>query len=236
LLPIIIHYDQYSLYPTNWDGGQYNPGQTPAGDPVNRFPDGVSPQQKFDYPSPAPKYLNQVSAPQLRTETYSNNQPGVWLPNLRKRQAGGLYFAREGSGPGSFGWLSWRPEESGGQSQGALVGSLQFPGNFLDKYPGSQLDMNLAYGNQNGVLEVGEWIATSTGNVSSASGNINEAYIDNGTPVMLIVYHNATGTGSNLRYQVHSFVKARLVGYSFSGSNKWILFQFLDWTDSCEEP
>jgi hypothetical protein len=234
LLPIAVRLNQYSIYPSNWpEDMQYNPTQYP-GDGVEIFPEGNGPQE-FDWPVPAPQYINLNTAPSLETATYVNNIPGVPLGDAL---SGYVYLAREEGPSGGFGWLTW----DGDTSAVALGNSLTFPGNFLEKYPGSDSDMGTGApppgtesGNQNGVLEIGEWLENSTGNISSMVGIIR-GYIDSQTPVTLIMYDETDGeTGSNADYRVRGFVIVKLIGYSFQGANeeKWIMFEFVAWGSEC---
>lgn len=237
LLPIAIRFNQYSMYPSNWPT-----------DPVTRFlrnPDGspvypadpVSETQIFptsmDYPSGL-QYVNNATAPTLNVSTYLDNVPGVPLSDGRR---GYIYRAREGGDTsGGFGWLTWRGETSASE----LRASLSPPGNFMEKYPGSDADTDnikhhvgegLADGD--GVLEVGEWLENATGNIHSEADIIQD-YIDNEMPVTLIVYDAYDGTGSNAIYRVAGFVKVKLLAYKFGGNPKWIMVEFVGWGEECQ--
>jgi len=234
ILPISVHYNQYSIYPSNWEPGlQLNGSKFPA-DTVEMFPVGNGPSG-FEFPVPAPVYENRATAPALRTDTFVRNWPGV---PLRHAKPGFLYWAREEGPSGSYGWLSWRPPSS---SQ-SLRASITYPGNYLGQYPGSPADMGTtgdppgsSTGDQDGILELHEWVENSTGNIASAEGVIR-GYVASGTPVMLVMTDATNGeTGENANYRVAGFVIVRLLGYSFQGSqsDRWILFEFVDWGDVC---
>lgn len=237
LLPISVRLNQYSAYPTNWTPDlQINKTIYPA-DSVLIFPDGNGPHA-FEYPNPAPVYMNQASAPALRSSSFQRNWPGV---PLRDAATGYIYLAREEGPSGSFGWLSWRPPSSAEN----LRDSLTYPGNYLDPvagYPGSAADTGTTAdppydetGDGDGTLEIHEWVENSTGNISSAEGIIR-GYINSGTPVTIIMTDQTNGqTGENANYRVAGFVIARILGYSFqgSGAEKWILFEFIDWGKVC---
>lgn len=246
LLPIAVRFNQYSSYPSNWP--EIPPPGSPmqlnatiyGGDPVSILPAGNGPTG-FEYPVPAPVYFNETTAPALRTNTFDLNWPGVPLSNGEK---GYLYWAREEGPNGSFGWLSWQPPASAI----ALRDSLTYPGNFLDYfdgYVGGPADMGTTgdppgadTGDKDGLLEIHEWVENSTGNISSAEGLI-QGYINSGTPVTIIVTDQTNGrTGSNANYRVAGFVVVKIIGYSFQGSpsDKWILFEFVEWGKECKSP
>jgi hypothetical protein len=243
LLPITVRLNQYSAYPSNWPAGlQLNPGQYP-GDPVELFPATSNPNGGFQYPNPDPRYQNIADAPALRTSTYVNNWPGVPLADA---QPGYIYLARqEGPPNGNFGWLSW----DGDGSTPTLVDSLTFPGNFLEKYPGSDADMGTTNnapfgdtGNQNGILEFPndqgkyEWLEGVDGNVTAVADIIRD-YIDKQTPLSLIYFDENNGeSGANANYRVRGFLVVKFIGYSFQGSNpdKWIMFEFVNWGSECQ--
>lgn len=238
LLPIGVRFNQYSMYPSNWTTDPvtrylYNPDGSPVypDDPVSDmqiFPDSM------DYPSPDLEYENQATAPKLNVSTFLDNVPGVPLSD---GQRGYLYRAREGGDTsGGFGWLSW----DGDTDANALKDSLSWPGNFMEKYPGGNADMdNIKHhegeglGDGDGVLEIGEWLENATGNIHSEAEVINQ-YIDNEMPVTLIVYDQSDGTGSNAIYRVAGFVKVKLLAYEFGTDIKWIMVEFVGWGEECQ--
>ena len=234
ILPISVHYNQYSIYPSNWESGlRLNPTKFPA-DSVEIFPVGNGPSG-FEHPSPPPSYENKTTMPAIRTDTFVRNWPGV---PLQHAQPGYVFWAREEGPSGSYGWLSWQAPSSAEQ----LRASLTYPGNYLDLYPGSPADMGttgdppgVTSGDQDGILEVHDWVENSTGNISAAE-DVVRGYVSTGTPVTLIMTDLSNGlTGANANYRVAGFIVVRLIGYSFQGSqaDRWILFEFVDWGDSC---
>jgi Flp pilus assembly protein TadG len=248
LLPIAVRLNQYSAYPSNWIiGQQYNEQLYPNDPATQLFPEGTGPNGGFEYPNPEPVYINDpgVDPPRLKTSTFKTNIPGV---PLRHATQGLIYWAREQGPSGSFGWLSW----DGSPAASDLRDSLTFPGNFPDMYPGGPADGNYtgdppsagepvdgdtATGDGNGLLQIGEWVENSTGNIASAVPLI-DGYIDSGLPVTLIVYDITNGkTGENANYRVAGFIKVRLVGYSFQGNNdsKWIVFETIGWANECKK-
>jgi hypothetical protein len=241
LLPITVRLNQYSVYPTNWpqDAGPLNEQIYGYHDP-EIFPDGIGPHD-FEYPNPAPVYLNESPDPYVFTkgsEPFDRNYPGV---PINDALPGYLYLARDEGPEGSFGWLCW--QNCSANPNTGLKAGLTYPGNFLDPdygYPGSPADLgtldtngNGSSGDGNGILEVGEWVRTSTGNIASSQDLIN-GYVNSGRPVTLIMYDKTNGlTGGNAAYRVSGFVITKLIGYSFQGDNKFIVFEFVDWGSAC---
>ena len=164
ILPMTIRLQQYSVYPTDYEGPArvyrtepafdelQGPGDPPGPDPVALFP---APEE-FDYPEP-PKQ-NKVSDPSppvyrlapgfdgtngvFSSTTFIRNLPGE---PLSRAKAGYVYWAREevdNTPVGNLGWLTWR-DESGNTSTPVLAASLDFPGNFtdpVDGYPTGLMD------------------------------------------------------------------------------------------------
>jgi hypothetical protein len=239
LLPITVRLNQHSVYPTNWEGGPLNE-QIYGYHVPEIFPDGNGPQD-FEYPNPAPVYLNESPDPTVFTkgsEPFERNYPGVPISDALP---GYLYLARDEGPEGSFGWLCW--QNCSANPNTGLKAGLTFPGNFLDPeygYPGSPADIgtldtngNGSSGDGNAILEIGEWVQASTGNIASSQDLIN-GYVNSGRPVTIIMYDITNGlTGSNAAYRVSGFVIAKLIGYSFQGSNKFIVFEFVDWGSAC---
>ena len=260
LLPISIRHKQYSVYPSNWAPGVKMHDY--ADDPVVLFPVGDAAGGGWEFPNPAPVYLNAgVSASKQLTLTeasaqFKDNDPGIPL-DLAIRDdishRGNLYWAREQGGPGNFGWLTW----DGSPNKPSLSASLQVPGNFLDKYPGGPADTNTTgrppqgvpgydppgTGDGDGWLEFHEWVEGATGEMKAVSGPFIKRYVDEGTYVNLVVYDMVNGEipgakklgGSNLAYRVWDFITVRLIGYSFKGKpdTRWILFEFISSGVTC---
>ena len=234
ILPISVHYNQYSIYPSNWEPGvKLNPAKFPA-DRVEIFPVGNGPKG-FEHPNPPPRYENQATTPALRANTFVRNWPGVPLVHAKP---GYVFWAREEGPSGSYGWLSWRPPSSAQ----TLRASLTYPGDYMSQYPASPSDMGTTgdppgaeTGDQDGILEVHDWVENSTGNIASAE-DVIRGYVASGTPITLIMTDISNGlTGENANYRVAGFIIVKLLGYSFqgSGSDRWILFEFVDWGKAC---
>ncbi|MGH2537375.1 MAG: hypothetical protein ACRDHL_08285, partial [Candidatus Promineifilaceae bacterium] len=220
----------------------YAPGEFDfVENPVNRFPTGTG-SDGFAHPNPPPVYVNAAGTPTgtLNTSTYLANVPGVPLAETFPR-TGFIFRAREQGPNGNFGWLSW----DGSTSASVLRASLDFPGDFTEKYPNSQSDLGTdpdppnppdpVEGNGNNLLEIDEWVANSTGNVASTDPEMR-FYVDTGTPAILIIYENTNGlSGENAAYQVWGFVKVKILGYDFRGTNdtKWVVFEIVGWGLSC---
>jgi hypothetical protein len=258
-LPITVRLKQYSLYPSNWDRLEESDPDYPnplwfSNDPVDTFPVGDGPDG-FQHPTdPVPEYVNEGTQPSVISSNpnFSRNTPGVPLwqtissdPLYRHN----LYWAREQGNAGNFGWLSWRDLNS----EVALEASLVYPGNFLDPdvgYPGGPSDTNTTddppaiTGDNDGLLETGEWITNYDGNTSAVK-DIIEEYVDNETWVSLLVFDitndelaGVNTTGNHVEYRAYSFITVIIRGFSFQGNNddKWILFEFLSAGINCGLP
>lgn len=252
LVPIGVRVNQFSMYPTNWPTGDdnesgtvlrylYNMDGSPVypQDPVGETQIFPSPAE-LEFPTSGLTYVNQATAPNLNASTFIDNVPGVPLKDARR---GYIYRARDSNNrdtSGGFGWFSW----DGDTSQVALERSLwPPPGNFIETYPGSRADTNTiphfnalvpgdVSGDGDGFLEPGEWIENSTGNIHSVSPLI-ENYFREKVPATLIVYDRFVLSGSNAVYRVAGFVKVNMLGYRFTANDKWIIFEFLNWGETC---
>jgi Flp pilus assembly protein TadG len=219
LIPIAVRFDQYSAYPSNWDGDQLHPDLYPN-DPISLFP------THFNSPNPIPVYQNNVAAPNLQTDTYKRNVPGV---PLRDAKPGYIFWAREEEGPGGFGYLAW--DESNGPNE---LREMIWPGNFTEKYPGGPFDA-APHGDEDGVLEVGEWLGIPPGNMRTLQDQVDN-YINYNKPAILIVYDQTNGKGgNNAMYRVAGFVKVWVIGTRFTKNPKWMAVEFIEWADECQD-
>ena len=216
LIPIAVHLEQYSLYPSDWTCGNGDPnppcvvadwrGPWNAGspwygqDPVYKFPTSFS----SPYPSPYENIITNTLV--LNTMNYKENVPGTPL-QMAQGTSGNIYTATLGIGPGSFNWVSWDGSNP----------SLAYPGDFTNKYPGGPADMTL--GDGDGILEIGEEVPDAPPIDESGF----QPYILNGYRPAIIIYENKSGSN----YQVYGFANIEVVGYN-SGEN-WILFKIIQW-------
>jgi hypothetical protein len=227
--------------------------------------------QKKDGP-PIPTYTNgsidpfTVSSPMkvqyLDTDEtfWPNNVPGTPLGSAlaMRGRIGYIFWAREQVGdPGNFGWLSW----DGSNDANKLADSLAPPiGDFMEFYPGSRADMgeltNLPpgekSGNGNNWLEIGEWVEGAPGNMDNAGKQglhqwiydetLQDAIIKSKVVPLVVFDQRSEETGSKVSYRVAAFVIARILGYSFGGSQgnssnlyggKWIVFEMMGRADVC---
>jgi hypothetical protein len=242
VLPIAVRVNQPSLYPSNWPNGVRHPAdqggdQTfyPTGNPGDRFDNVHSSNAPWSWPT----YFNTGTAPNLSANYFHNNVPGINFSNARP---GYLYRAREedGNTPGGFGWLCWDGNCSQQDTEDSLAYLPLPPGNFMDMYPGGAADMNQLTtpdgspsGNGNGALEVGEWIKIGQGNVQNLADNILRDYIKPGRPVTLLVYDMAGGSGNEKLFRVANYVTVKIVGTGLTGSDKFMIFEFVRWSTEC---
>jgi Flp pilus assembly protein TadG len=101
--------------------------------------------------------------------------------------------------PGNFGWLSW----TGSNSAPTLAQNIESPAN-------------------SPVLEVGDWVQTTTG---ATYGSFVATALDGwiGIPVTIPLYDQITGTGNGARYRVCGFAQFVLVSHS----NKMVSGRFV---------
>ena len=226
LFPVAIKFENPSLYPTNYTGSWLSPYE-----PRQFFPE----PDAFWSPDPGPEYkLDDANTDEfVPTAPFPANYPGVPLQQSRR---GNLHYARQQDGPGGFGWLKWRENDNSAQD---LKDSITYPGNYREKYPGSELDMNQGgfgfnTGNGNGALERDEWVYVSTGTVNSNDiRDLLDDYVD-GRALRFVVYDQRFASGQNDIYRVAGFALVNIVGYQFTGSEKWMTLEFIEWNNSCD--
>lgn len=227
LIPIAVHLEQYSLYPSDWTCGYGDDPIPPCDDitlwrgpwnagtswfnldPVYKFP------TNFDSTPTPPPYMNNITNTLvLSTTNYKDNVPGVPL-QMAQGSSGNIYTATLGTGPGSFGFITWDGSPS----------SLAYPGDFRNRYPGSSSDLN--DGDGNGILEIGELVQDA----SPISLVGFQAYIDNELRPAIIIYDNKIGA----KYQVYGFANIEILG--FNSGEDWILFRIVQWpSEQCIPP
>jgi hypothetical protein len=241
ILPITVRLNQYSVYPTNWNSSEPHPEDEGSSIPLfpayGTFQD-RTPSNPAGWQWPRYENLPGVTAPNLDTATFTNNVPGR---RFASAQTGYVYYARENTNAGGFGWLTW----DGSQDATALLASIRYapppPGNFHLAYPGSDADRGLLptpsqSGNNNGMIEINEWLQVSTGNVNSVADQTLTDYVFTGRPVTMIYYDTFHGgAGNNTYIQVKGFATVKILGLDFTApqGQKWILFEFLGWSIDC---
>src|ERR1035438_1312924 len=118
-----------------------------------------------------------------------------------------IYDIFNGTQPGNFGWLSW----AGSPDEPTLVRSLSVPG-----------DSN-TYVNPDGatdhVVSVGDWVQGKPG-VSNSEG-VRDALNDlEDYEVVVPVWDQVRGTGSQAAYHVCGFARVRILGYRLPSQNR----------------
>ncbi|GAB4268213.1 MAG: hypothetical protein Kow0080_10950 [Candidatus Promineifilaceae bacterium] len=203
----------------------------------------------FDYPTGS-------NIPTL--DDYPNTPKDASSYDLRNAKEGVLFFIRQGSGSGNFGWLRWN--QAINPSAGTLSDSLTWPGDstdYSDHGDGGNFNLIAGWGGNyiprgyvepgdptDQSLNVGDWVAASTGAVASVgSTNCNGAngcpmkeLVDKNSAIRVIVWSadDPAQTGVNDRYLISGFVVMRIVGYHLSnGGGSWVLAEFVRWDESC---
>ena len=206
---------------------------TAPGTGTNPFPDGA----EFTYPANPPTY-----------SSFLDHQDDVPLLDATP---GNIYRVQNGVGSGNFGWLVWNTGISANAD--TLTNSLTWPGDSTDYnqcsgpgcpggpgIPGSGFSFNVRGYIEPGdptdqALHKGDWIAASTGSVSSSAiQNALNEHINLERTLRLPVWGISTGSGVNGRFQTSQFAIFRLVGYNIT--NSWLLLEFVDFDSSCGQP
>jgi RHS repeat-associated protein len=126
-----------------------------------------------------------------------------------------------GTKSGNFGWLSW----AGNSSAPALASSLTPPGNsntYINPHNPSDREVS-----------AGDWVRGNPG--ISNSKNVRDA-LDalKAKDIIVPVWNEAGGQGSNTLYRVETFAQVRLLSYQLPGQNR-ISARFLGYT-RCPTP
>ncbi len=125
-----------------------------------------------------------------------------------------------GAGAGNFGWLTW----DGSNSVNALAASLTPPGN-----DGDYVNPN----NPNDhAISIGDWIEgrPGVGNAKKVRDALDSLI---GLEIVVPVWSEVTGSGSNSEYLVSGFARVKLVDYRLPSENR-ITVEYLGMTD-CDE-
>ncbi|MBK8906061.1 MAG: pilus assembly protein [Anaerolineaceae bacterium] len=189
----------------------------------------------FSYPSNPPVY-----------NSFVNHRDDV---PLLQAQEGDVFRIWNGAGSGNFGWLVWNLGVSANAN--TLANSLSWPGDSTNyspcsgpgcpqggTVPGSGFNHPVKGYIEPGdptdqALHIGDWVAGSTGTVNSSDvRTILQGHVDLDRDLRVVVWRvPATGTGTNVRYQISGFAIVRLIGYNVP--DNWILAEFKRWDDSC---
>ena len=112
-----------------------------------------------------------------------------------------------GTGPGNFGWLTWR----GDPSVPTLATSLTPPGDSATYVnPSDPTDRTIS---------VGDWVQGRPGVANSSQGRAAlDALI--GQDITVPVWDVANGQGNNSAYRMTGFARVRLTAYRLPGQNR----------------
>jgi len=112
-----------------------------------------------------------------------------------------------GSGKGSFGWLTW----NGDTSDPALIASLTVPGN-VSTYinPNNTTDH---------VLNTGDSVLSRPGAPNSSGINAALTSLE-GVVITVPVWDTTLGSGANLQYHTVNFAQVEITSFQLSGTNE----------------
>lgn len=138
--------------------------------------------------------IEKVQEIALRTTPACNLLPIGWPAAAIPASVGNptsVTLASGSPGPGNFGWLSWNGENG----VPTLVRAINFPNLVSSTYrdPTDTSDT---------ILNVGSFVEGLPGNRQPGAAALNQ-YI--GIPIVVPLYSTATGTGSNLNYEISGF-------------------------------
>ena len=118
-----------------------------------------------------------------------------------------IYDIYNGTQPGNFGWLSW----AGSPDEPTLVHSLAVPGD-------SSTYVNPDNANDH-VVSVGDWVQGKPG-VSNSNG-VRDALNDlEDYEIVVPVWDQVRGQGSQAAYHVCAFARMRILGYRLPSQNR----------------
>ncbi len=200
----------------------------------------------------------------VNSQNFIRNVPGVTLGFARPGYLYWARDIQNDEGlSGNMGWLSWQdepPASALGESltyPGDFVDPDPYDGD-VQGYRGGRMDLGSGAdcpgpltGNGDGHLAIGEWVANAPGNMNANS--INAAlqwHVDEDIPMFLIVYDYTNqgegpqdepdscdeNAGESISFHVLDFAKVNLVGYQYTGLERWIVFEFLGWGLQCNAP
>jgi hypothetical protein len=140
--------------------------------------------------------------------------------------------------PGNFSWTRWNGAAQQGSQQmlaASLTGSGNLAAGFSESTP-PPYD-TAAQRLMNGRMEVGDWLASDTGNVSSNDVRAAlDAHIAQKTFMILPIHDavNGQGNSNDSGYHIERFVKVRLLRYDL-GPNGWFEFALIQDKAFCSQ-
>lgn len=130
---------------------------------------------------------------------------------------------RDEKDTGNFGWLTW----AGSTSATVLKTSMTPPG---DSYtyinPLNPSDH---------VINVGDWVQGSTGNMHSLASILDTYWVNTGQVMVIPLFDTKNaGNGANLNYRVAGFAALTITAHHMTGNDKYIEARFVDWVTNGE--
>ncbi len=186
-------------FPIGVDEVNFRSVSAPGGTGANVFPAAID----FTYPNPAPNYNFFVN--------HQDDSP------LRSAQEGYLFKLDPAS---TLRWLAWRDTNV---DVAALQHSLSWSGDSTD-YP--TYGFYEAGDPTDETMNIGDWVAESTGTTSSVN-DILEEHVDRERTLRVVLYDNEVGS----TVHISGFAVFRIVG--FNTSQGWVLAEFIRLDESC---
>ncbi len=201
---------------------------------VHRDIRSVSPPGTGSNPFPAPAdFSNKSPQPLPEYGNFTNHVPDIPLDQAKE---GYVFKIKNGSNPGSFGWLVWNDVTSADAN--TLADSLTWPGDSANYNvgPGGKFAGYQEPGDPTDrTLNIGDWVKSSTGSINSnAARDVFNEHIDFERQLRIIIWDTSTKVTGDDLYHISGFAVFRMLGYSLDqSSGSWILAEFIGWDDSC---
>ena len=128
-----------------------------------------------------------------------------------------------GGGPGNFGFLSWSGSNSANYLRDELI-----PGNPVDYVAPNNHPCATAP-----KITPGCWVQGSPGVQATASGNLQTYWLNTGDTMIIPIWDQSEGNGSNVNYRVIGFAAFVVTDFRLTGQG-YINGKFIRWVTAGE--